>query len=362
MTNLNPETPDDMTELYDARIDRVDLVGNAANGTRFLLAKSANGLIPADMVRQLITKESPAMAEENTAPAEAELAKTSVDVDQQPETDVVAKAEEAEAPAAEVAKADDEAPEAEDGGEAGKKAMLPVYDLAGRLVGVVDADLITPVMGAGTTDEDGDGDSVIDTDGDGDGAVSDAEPEAAVEPEAPVAEAAAAVAPVEEAAAEDAPPTLTDADGSTQIDTDAAPTDGDDEDDEEDSRVIPGTNTVQSPVTKTAAETDLAAVLKEYLAPLAEQIAKAADLAGTVAVLEERIEKFGAMPDNRAIPAFNGATGANAGLSPRDGASVDGLEPLRKALAQAQEAGDPARIQTAKTALLAESVKARFQQ
>lgn len=45
----------DMSELVDAEIDRVDLVGKAANGHKFILAKSADGnLFDADLVRELI--------------------------------------------------------------------------------------------------------------------------------------------------------------------------------------------------------------------------------------------------------------------------------------------------------------------
>lgn len=53
----------DMTELVDAQIDRVDLVGKAANGTRFLMRKAAAAdgrltqpLVPAGMVRDLLAK------------------------------------------------------------------------------------------------------------------------------------------------------------------------------------------------------------------------------------------------------------------------------------------------------------------
>lgn len=46
---------EDMHELVDADIDRVDLVGKAANGHRFILAKSDNtNLFPSDMVREFI--------------------------------------------------------------------------------------------------------------------------------------------------------------------------------------------------------------------------------------------------------------------------------------------------------------------
>src|SRR5579859_5208524 len=49
-----------MTELYDAEIDRVDLVKRGANGVpRFLLAKQAEGargVMPADAVRELLAE------------------------------------------------------------------------------------------------------------------------------------------------------------------------------------------------------------------------------------------------------------------------------------------------------------------
>lgn len=50
-----------MTELRDADIRRVDAVKGAANGTRFLIAKSAaeTGLIPAEVVRDLIAEIPP---------------------------------------------------------------------------------------------------------------------------------------------------------------------------------------------------------------------------------------------------------------------------------------------------------------
>jgi hypothetical protein len=48
---------EDMSELVDADIDRVDLVGKAANGHRFILAKSGEtNLFPSDMVRDFIRK------------------------------------------------------------------------------------------------------------------------------------------------------------------------------------------------------------------------------------------------------------------------------------------------------------------
>lgn len=52
---MNTPVPDDMSELVNASIDRVDLVGAAANGTRFLIAKGA-GLVDPDTVRDLVAK------------------------------------------------------------------------------------------------------------------------------------------------------------------------------------------------------------------------------------------------------------------------------------------------------------------
>lgn len=276
------------------------------------------------------------MADENTAPAEA----VETPVEKETAAEVVEAA--VEAPEAEVVKAEEPAPEAVEKAD----ALVPVYDATGCLVGVVKPNSITPVQGPETTDPDAGGDSVVDTDGDGDGALPEDAP----------------VEPVDESA------NLTEADGSNHIDGqdygDGTPDDAPaDDDDTQDSRVIPGTDTVQSPVHKgaaePAAETDIAAVLKEYLAPLAEQIAKAADLAATVEVLKERVEKFGAQPNNTALPAFNGATGSG-GLAPRDTAGTDPLEPLKKALAEAQDKNDAQAIQKANAALLFESVKARF--
>jgi len=57
---------DEFTQLVDFHPDRVDLVKNAANGTRFLIAKQAGaGLLDADYVRDLIAKTS---TEEATVP------------------------------------------------------------------------------------------------------------------------------------------------------------------------------------------------------------------------------------------------------------------------------------------------------
>lgn len=66
---------DDMSELVDADIDRVDLVGKAANGHRFLLAKSDSAnLISADLVRDLIKSEEETMTNtESTDVAKEDL-------------------------------------------------------------------------------------------------------------------------------------------------------------------------------------------------------------------------------------------------------------------------------------------------
>lgn len=61
---MTDEIPEDMTELYDADVPRVDLVGAAANGLPFLIAKAegSSGLMPANFVRELIAKTDAASA------------------------------------------------------------------------------------------------------------------------------------------------------------------------------------------------------------------------------------------------------------------------------------------------------------
>lgn len=59
---MTDEIPDDMTEIYDADVPRVDLVGAAANGIpRFLIAKGETGagLFDPSYVRGLIAKSEP---------------------------------------------------------------------------------------------------------------------------------------------------------------------------------------------------------------------------------------------------------------------------------------------------------------
>lgn len=66
----SPEPDDDWTEASDADFDRVDLVGKAANGTQFLIAKAKAdrnaGLLKPAFVRDLITKQENAMTEQVT--------------------------------------------------------------------------------------------------------------------------------------------------------------------------------------------------------------------------------------------------------------------------------------------------------
>ena len=106
-----------------------------------------------------------------------------------------------------------------------------------------------------------------------------------------------------------------------------------------DETVIPGTNTIQSPVEDdpenvTKATSDIAALIKEALEPLAKQLAAQADLAGTVEVLKGQIEELGREPDDRKSPYLNGATG-QAGIAKRDGSETDPHTELRKAAAEA---------------------------
>jgi hypothetical protein len=69
MIDLNDT--DEMTELHGADIPRVDLVGKAANGLRFLLMKSADdspNLLGADQVRELIKQSEGDDMTDKTAP------------------------------------------------------------------------------------------------------------------------------------------------------------------------------------------------------------------------------------------------------------------------------------------------------
>jgi len=54
-----PSEDEEFSELVDANIPRLDLVGKGANGFPFLVAKSADepGIVPADLVRELIADQ-----------------------------------------------------------------------------------------------------------------------------------------------------------------------------------------------------------------------------------------------------------------------------------------------------------------
>lgn len=136
---------------------------------------------------------------------------------------------------------------------------------------------------------------------------------------------------------------------------------------DENAAVIPGTDTVQSPVeaddddktvTK-ALSTEIAEAFKEALAPFAKQLEETSELANVVKGLEERIAKMSRMPDDRKSPALNGATGEAGGVS-RDG-EMDGLEPLRKAVAEAKTQDEVIKSKQALAiAEIARSTRERF--
>jgi hypothetical protein len=196
-----------------------------------------------------------------------------------------------------------------------------VYDAKGNLVGVIKPSALTVV---------------------------DSGPAAAEEPEdAPVEEVEESAAPDESAGDEVQP-------------EDGAPA----ESESEDEALIPGTETVQSPVEKTAGPEnvtqapDVAALLKEALAPLVEKLAEVGDLASTVEVLKERVEAYGREPDDRNSPLLNGATGT-AGVAKRS-ADTDELADLAKSVQTAQESGDPTRIANASQAYAFAAIKNRF--
>ena len=358
--------PEDMSELVDVSIDRVDLVGKAANGHRFLLAKSADSpaLISPDTVRELIkdadggaedidysailgqlAKAGRALSSANEAalrnaaeaiqkvlaslpaPEEAPVEKETP-VAENPaaetiETPELTKAEApagavvAEVPVLEVAKGE-EPGAVEEVEKAG--SLMAVYDAKGKLVGVIKPNALT----------------VVDS---GDSAPADTE-----ESEVEV---------VEESAAEDT--------GDDEIEpADGAPAEavGDDEE------LIPGTETLQSPIEKSETDPtvtqapDVAALLKEALAPLVEKIAASADLANEVKVLKERVEAYGREPDDRKSPLLNGADG-KAGIAKRS-AESDALVDLTKAVEIAKEAGDPTKLVNAQQALAFAAILDRF--
>lgn len=77
---------EEFSELVDATIPRLDLVGKGANGMPFLIAKSADdavGIVPAELVRDLISKSDESLEEATVTdtPAEADVTKAPDDVD-----------------------------------------------------------------------------------------------------------------------------------------------------------------------------------------------------------------------------------------------------------------------------------------
>lgn len=338
--------PEDMSELVDVNIDRVDFVGKAANGHRFLIAKSAtsaNNLISPDAVRDLL-KEADAAPDLAAFEDLASVLKAGRALSGANETALRNAAEaiqkvlaslpapeeapiEKETPVAEETTAEtpvekDEAAEAPAEETVEKANMMAVYDATGKLVGAIKPSALT---------------------------VIDAAPAAEEAAESPAEEAAEA--PFEEAAAESA--------GDEVQPEDGAPAEAAGEDEE----LIPGTETVKSPIEKGTETTvtqapDVAALLKEALAPLVEKIASVADLASVVEVLKDRVEAYGREPDDRNSPRLNGATG-EAGIAKRS-ADTDELVALAKSVDLAKEAGNPAAIADAKQAFAYASVLHRF--
>lgn len=81
-----PDT-EDMTELVDARFDRVDLVGKAANGTAFLIRKAQEegyggpSLFEADFVRSLVQQSTDGQEASMTATTGTAVVKADEDLD-----------------------------------------------------------------------------------------------------------------------------------------------------------------------------------------------------------------------------------------------------------------------------------------
>ncbi len=130
----------------------------------------------------------------------------------------------------------------------------------------------------------------------------------------------------------------------------------------DDSKVIPGTETVQSPaqtdddttVTK-GLDLEVLDALKELTGALAKQADEKSDLAKTVAALEERLEKIAQSPDDRRSPVLNGATGV-AGVAARDGAEDQHAE-LRKAIAESKH---PVQTRELQSQLAFAEIRSRF--
>lgn len=183
-------------------------------------------------------------------------------------------------------------------------ALTAVFNQSGALIGVVPADQIQAVSGAGGDASD-DSDDSDDTDtGDVADDGTDADP----------------------------------ADTNLTAEQTAATTD--------DEAPIPGTDTIQSPVEgdntdvkKGALITpEVLALFGELLDPIAKKLDVNVELASTVDELKEQIEKLAKSPDDRRSPVLNGARGV-AGMASRDGSTEDAHADLRKAIEEAQTPG-----------------------
>ena len=126
-----------------------------------------------------------------------------------------------------------------------------------------------------------------------------------------------------------------------------------------DARVIPGTDTVQSPVqaadeVSKAAATQLATAFGEAVAPVLKQLG---ELNTQVGAQLERVEKMASQPDNRRSPYLNGATG-EAGPALRD---VMAKSPEWQTVAKAVDSlPDGAAKDEAKRSLALQALEARF--
>jgi hypothetical protein len=424
--------PDDMTQLVNADIDRVDLVGKAANGHRMLLAKSAEdgpGLIAPEAVRELL-KEADTDVTAPLAEAEGDALAAAVPGSPEWETVDAATAQKwigilARAKNAVEILANREYVETASGADpdacsnswnltdaalsidaaiailavyaAGEQAEIALAEDAAAITktaAALDAGAIETVEAITAITKAGRALSAANEAALRDAAEAIQKVLASLPPapeeaplilkEAPVAEnptdrfasieaqmgiIPADVAKTEEAPAETAPEqpaapvakaenmlavfdnrgnligvvdpgSITLVDGGEAVEDEAPAVESAPETDEAspvaaeatpgaDEAVIPGTNTVQSPVEDdpenvTKAAPDIAALIKEALAPLV----------GTVEVLKDQVAAYGREPDDRKSPYLNGATGT-PGIAKRDGTELDPHAELRKAAAEA---------------------------
>lgn len=125
--DLEDDDEDEWSEAFDAQVGRVDLVGAAANGSSFLLMKSAqDGLITPEAVRSLLAKSQPQNGSTTMAPrkmfryASGWVTSPKALTNSQVAT-AFTKAKAKAAP------------------------QVAVFDAQGNLVGTVDADAIVPI-------------------------------------------------------------------------------------------------------------------------------------------------------------------------------------------------------------------------